>query len=123
MRTLLLVSLGGALGTAARYGVGLAMLRLFGPGLPWGTWAVNAVGCFLIGAALPAFAEPEAGRRLLLVVGFLGGFTTFSTFSADTYTLLVAGRTGWAVANAVGSVVVGLGAVWLGLTVGRFLSA
>ena len=117
MRSVLLVALGGALGARARYGLALASIRWLGPGLPAGTWAANAIGCFLIGLALPTLAGDRA--RLVAVVGFLGAFTTFSTYSADTLALWEAGRTGLAALNAVGSVAVGLAAVALGLTIGR----
>ena len=111
----LLVALGGALGATARYGVGLVALRW--PDLPAGTWIANAVGCLLIGLALPLVRDADA--RLVLLVGVLGSFTTFSTYSADTLLLWEVGKPGWAVANAVGSVVVGLACVWVGLMIGR----
>ena len=114
---LLLVALGGAAGAVARYGVGLAAVRLSASGVPAATWAVNALGCLAIGLALPLVTDDRA--RLALVVGVLGSFTTFSTFSADTVLLWEAGRRGLAVANAAGSVVVGVAFVALGLALGR----
>jgi CrcB protein len=107
------------LGALARYGVALAGLR-WGEGIPWGTWAANALGCLLIGVALPLVRGDDA--RLGLLVGFLGAFTTFSTYSADTILLWEAGRPGLAVANALGSVVVGLWLVGGGLGGGRQLA-
>jgi CrcB protein len=107
------------LGALARYGVALAGLR-WGEGIPWGTWAANALGCLLIGVALPLVRGDDA--RLGLLVGFLGAFTTFSTYSADTILLWEAGRPGLAVANALGSVVVGLLFVGVGLWAGRQLA-
>ena len=121
MKNVLLVALGGALGAVLRYGAGVVALRTAGPGVPWGTWAANAVGCLLIGVAIPLVRGD--GARLALVVGVLGAFTTFSTYSADTVLLWEAGRRGLAVANAAGSVVVGLACVGLGLAVGRAVSA
>ena len=115
----LLVALGGAVGAMARYGVGLAAERW--PGLPLGTWAANALGCLLIGLALPLVKDDSA--RLAILVGVLGSFTTFSTYSADTVVLWEAGRTGWAVANALGSVAVGAACVLAGLAAGRALAA
>lgn len=112
----LLVALGGALGAMARYGVGLAALR-WGHALPLATWVANALGCLLIGLAIPLVRGDAA--RLAVLVGVLGSFTTFSTYSADTVLLWEAGRPGWAVANAAGSVVVGLAFVGLGLALGR----
>jgi len=91
----LLVAVGGAIGSLLRYYVGLGSLRLTGPGFPWGTLIVNVVGCFIIGV----FAEMIMRRfnasvelRLLLITGFLGGFTTFSAFSLDAITLFERGE-------------------------------
>lgn len=116
----LLVAAGGAAGAAARYGVAVVATGWL-ERLPLGTWIVNALGCFLIGLALPLVATDRV--RLLAIVGFLGSFTTFSTYSADTLALWTAGRPGWAVANALGSVVVGLAFTGVGLAVGRSLAA
>jgi fluoride exporter len=91
----LLVAVGGAIGSLLRYYVGLGSVRLMGPGFPWGTLTVNVVGCFIIGV----FAEMIARRfnasvelRLLLITGFLGGFTTFSAFSLDAISLFERGE-------------------------------
>lgn len=121
MRSALLVALGGAVGAVARYGIDLAGARWAEAGWPVGTWVVNALGCLLIGLALPLVEAERA--RLVLLVGVLGSFTTFSTFSADTVVLWEAGRPGLAAANAAGSVVVGIAFVLLGLAVGRHLGA
>jgi len=80
--SLLCVALGGAAGSVARYLVSIAALALFGAGFPWGTLAVNVVGSAAIGVAAGLGLEGPA--RLLLVTGFLGGFTTFSAFSLET---------------------------------------
>lgn len=122
---LLLVAAGGAVGATARYGIGWLAVRLWGAGLPFGTWGVNLLGSFLIGLVVPvlvAKGRVAEGVRLALVVGFMGSFTTFSTFSLDTLALLENGRPWWALANAVGSVVLGLGCVALGFWVGRSLA-
>ncbi|MEM9996284.1 MAG: fluoride efflux transporter CrcB [Bacteroidota bacterium] len=118
---LFLVALGGAGGAAARYAVGVLALRWSSFGLPIGTWVANVAGCFLIGLALP-FVPGRDTLRLLGVVGFLGGFTTFSSFSAETLALMEAGRSGWALVNALGSVAVGLVAAWAGLALGRMVA-
>ena len=115
----LFVALGGAVGAVARYGIGLASARFAEAGVPVGTWVVNAVGCLLIGLAIPLVVDDRA--RLALVVGVLGSFTTFSTYSADTVGLWEAGRPALAAANAAGSVVVVIGCVALGLALGRAL--
>ncbi len=113
----LLVALGGATGAVARYGLGLAALRVAGPGLPVGTWAANVLGC--IGIGVMVALVPDDRTRLFVVTGVLGGFTTFSAFSAETVGLWVAGRPAWAAANALGSVAIGLAGVALGIWIGR----
>ncbi|MEM1053906.1 MAG: fluoride efflux transporter CrcB [Bacteroidota bacterium] len=118
MPTALLVALGGAAGALARWGVAEGMGRWLGATVPWGTWVANGLGCFLIGLALPILSA-EDPRRAFLVVGFLGAFTTFSTYSADTLALWDAGKAGLAVANAAGSVLVGLAACALGVALAR----
>ncbi|ACE91300.1 camphor resistance protein CrcB [Rhizobium phaseoli] len=120
-----LVALGGAIGSVLRYYVGQWALRLMGPAFPWGTLAVNVVGCFVIGV----FAELIARRfnasmelRLLLITGFLGGFTTFSAFSLDAISLFERGE---AVAGGIyiaASVGLSMAAVISGLAVMRALA-
>ena len=120
MPTPLLVALGGALGALARWGLAVGAARWLGEGAPWGTWAANVLGCFLIGLALPALSAADP-RRALAVVGFLGAFTTFSTYTAETLLLWESGRMGLAALNAAGSVLAGLAACGLGLALGRAL--
>ena len=117
MNAFLFVALGDALGANARYGLSLASVHLFGPNWPIGTWTANLLGCFLIGLAIPLVTVDRT--RLVLLMGFLGAFTTFSTYSAETISLWESGRVGLAAANAVGSVVLGLVAVAAGLAVAR----
>ncbi len=97
---LLLICLAGALGTAARYAAGGLAARWLGPDFPYGTLIVNVLGSFLIGvvqhAGLHALAIPET-LRLVLTVGVLGGFTTYSAFSYETLKLLDEGS--WAAAG------------------------
>ncbi|MCS6932962.1 MAG: CrcB family protein [Acetobacteraceae bacterium] len=105
-----LVMLGGALGSAARYGAGLVSVAWFGAAYPWSTLAVNILGSALIGIA--AGLGVEGGSRLLLVTGFLGGFTTFSAFSLETASLWE--RSPWLAAFYVaGSVGFGIAAFLL----------
>ncbi|MBR0652133.1 hypothetical protein GXW78_20930 [Roseomonas terrae] len=81
LTTIALVALGGAAGSVLRYLTSVLALDWLGPAFPWGTLAVNAIGSFVIGAV--AGADVEGQARLLLVAGFLGGFTTFSAFSLE----------------------------------------
>lgn len=113
------VALGGALGSVARYAAVSAVTRLATATLPWGTLLVNVTGSFVIGALAALVASD--GRplvvgdgRAFLLVGVLGGYTTFSAFSLETLALLRAGSIGAAVANVVGSVALCLLAVWAG---------
>ena len=98
LRSLLAISVGASLGAILRWVLGTACNALF-PTIPPGTWLANMLGGYLIGVALAVFAAhpglaPE--WRLLTITGFLGGLTTFSTFSAEVVTLLQQGRLGWA---------------------------
>jgi CrcB protein len=103
----LLVALGGAVGSAMRYGVSLAALAMLGAAFPWGTLTVNVLGSAAVGIAAGLGLEGQG--RLLLVTGFLGGFTTFSAFSLETGVLF--GRSPLlAVAYVVASVALGLAA-------------
>lgn len=113
---LVAVAAGGAAGSLARYGVGLWAGPHAAPGFPWATFAVNVAGCLLLGLVLAALPAAPAGPwRELLAVGFCGGFTTFSTFGAETVALLQARAYGVAAAYVALSVAVGLAAVAGGL--------
>ena len=116
MLKLLLVGLGGFAGSLARYGVSVLGAR-WTTGFPVGTLAVNLLGCLIVGGLVP-FLEgsppmPERAR-LLVVTGFLGGFTTFSAFGLETQALAQRGQPGMAALYVAASVGLGLGAVWLG---------
>jgi CrcB protein len=114
----LAVALGGAVGSVARYLVGIGSTKLFGLAFPWGTLIVNIVGSFLIGALAESFAlrwdAPQA-VRVFLTVGICGGFTTLSTFSLDTYVLIERGELWPAAAYVIGSIVLSVGALVAGL--------
>ena len=114
------IALGGAFGALARYGLDEWIGRRTGA-FPWGILVVNITGAFLIGVVTEAVGPRfEAGWvRPLLVTGFLGAYTTFSTLSLDTYRLLDRGEIDQALANMLGTVVLGLLAVWAGLRVGQ----
>jgi CrcB protein len=117
MTKLLFIALGGAAGSVARYLVAVQGQRLSQSMFPVGTLTVNVLGCLLIGLLGTLFAGPVIVReeyRLALLVGFLGGFTTFSTFGLETFSL-VSDREWWlASLNVLGSNVLGLAAVWVG---------
>lgn len=121
MLNILLVALGGGLGAASRYGVSLAIPARAGE-WPWATFAINVAGSLLIGALAGWLAmKGEAGEpwRLLLGVGVLGGFTTFSAYSLETMRLVE--RNDWlgATMYSLGSVIAGLAAVGLGLLIAK----
>ena len=118
MMNLLLVAMGGALGAVARYGVGLGAARLFGVAFPWGTLAVNIVGGLAMGLLAARVGPEQEALRLALGVGVLGGFTTFSAFSLETVRLMEH-QPGLAMLYVAASVVLSVGACWLGLSIGR----
>ncbi|GBD47501.1 fluoride efflux transporter CrcB [Methylopila sp. Yamaguchi] len=119
----LLVALGGAIGSLARYGVNLWTLRSFGPGFPWGTLTVNVVGGFVMGllAALLTLRGGSSEARLFLMTGVLGGFTTFSAFSLDAVSLWERGEGSAAAVYVIASVAVSIAALVGGLALGRAL--
>lgn len=117
-----LVALGGAVGAVLRHLTGLAALRLFGPGFPWGTLTVNIIGGFAMGllaATVARLGPPGEAWRLLLGTGVLGGFTTFSAFSLETALMIERGAVATAGAYAIGSVALAVGALCVGLAVAR----
>ncbi len=120
--TLLYLALAGGLGALARYG--LAGLIQRDSMFPWGTFAVNALGCFLFGALWSAMEHRlsiSTETRAIVLTGFLGAFTTFSTFMFETANLLRDSQWLAAIANVIGQNTLGLAAVILGMAVGRLL--
>ena len=117
----LVLSLGGALGVNARYGLGQLVGRWADPRFPWGTLVINVSGSFAIGflAIVLAHRWPHPLARLFLVTGFLGGYTTFSSFAYESLVLWEEGDRRLSVANAVGSVAAGLVTVALGAGLAR----
>lgn len=119
---LFMVGFGGMLGSVVRYGLSGLVYRLWTAGhFPWGTWVVNITGCFAIGILAAwhdgQYLSPE--WRLLVIVGFLGGFTTFSTLSLESVELLRSGQWGWAMLNTFGQVTAGLFSAYGGWILGR----
>ncbi len=121
----LVLSIGGALGVNARFWLGVLINRSTGGGssssFPWATVTINVTGSFAIGflAVILAHHWPHRLGRLLVVTGFLGGYTTFSSFTFESLQLWESGQKSLAAANTVGSVIGGLAAVVLGVAVGR----
>ena len=126
MRLVLLAALGGALGTMARYLTVAAATRVLGPDFPWGTFAVNIGGSLAIGALMAAIGQwwgGSADLRVLLVTGFLGGFTTFSAYSFDILQLIERRAMLEALLYAFGSVFFSLLAVAAGYSAIRALAS
>jgi CrcB protein len=122
IKILLLIS-GGALGTLARYSVSGVAHRWLGSSFPVGTLTVNLLGSFVIGV-LWGFFEREAispNIRTFLFIGFLGGFTTFSSFSLETLNLFRDGQTKWAILNVLANNVAGLLLVFAGFALARLV--
>jgi fluoride exporter len=114
-----MVMFGGAAGSLARYVVGTAIMTRLGARFPVGTLFINVSGSFLIGVLMTLFTErfePHPNWRFLLVVGFLGGYTTFSSFEWETLALMKEAGRWLGLFNVVGSVLFGYAAVWLGST-------
>lgn len=127
MTKVLLVAVGGAAGSVARYLVGAAALRWIGPGWPWGTMTVNIVGGFLMGLLTGWLALRAAGQqetlRVLLGVGVLGGFTTFSAFSLDAALMIERRAYGQAFSYTAASAIIALAALFAGLYLARRMFA
>jgi CrcB protein len=138
LRDIVLVFVGGGLGALVRYGIGLGAVALLGKGFPWGTLAANLVGCFLAGvigqrvlmlelggtAAAPPDPALAHWLRVAVMVGFLGGLTTFSAFGWDSVSRLVEKNSLQqllAVANIAANLVLGLLAVWAGMQLTKWL--
>ncbi|MFB1486694.1 MULTISPECIES: fluoride efflux transporter CrcB [unclassified Thiocapsa] len=124
MLNLIAIAAGGALGSLARYGMSSAVYAWLGRGFPWGTLAVNLLGSFLMGLLFVLLIErlswaPE--WRGAILIGFLGAFTTFSTFSIETLNLLEEGAMMAAFLNMVVSVWLCVLICWAGVILGRSL--
>lgn len=116
------VAMGGAAGAVMRWLMAGAVQRWAGTAFPWGTFAVNALGSFLLGFLFVWLIERSTASelvRLALTVGMLGAFTTFSTYSLESIRLLQEGALGMAAANVIGQVVVCLLLTWLGIQLAR----
>jgi len=124
---ILLIAAAGACGSVARYGLSGLVQRLAGPSWPLGTWTVNILGSLLFGVIWAMAMADERGimisaeARIIILAGFMGAFTTFSTLSFETAQMLRDGQWVLAGANAGGQVVLGLAAVFVGMAVGKLI--
>ncbi|MFN8233068.1 MAG: fluoride efflux transporter CrcB [Actinomycetota bacterium] len=122
MGTIVGVAAAGALGALARYGLGGLIAQRFPTLFPWDTLVINVSGSFVLGLLFVVLTERWNAPPMLrtaLTIGFLGAYTTFSTFSLETVRLLEDASYGLAMLNVGASLALGLGAAWLGLTLGR----
>ena len=121
--TTLFVAAGGAIGAALRYLTNVGVMRLLGPGFPFGTVAVNVLGSFLMGLLVVVLAA-KGGNKFapFLMTGVLGGFTTFSAFSLDAMTLWERGAILHAAFYVAGTVIVGIAALVAGMAFGRVIA-
>ncbi len=125
MYQLFLVMLGGAIGSGLRFLTNIAAIRLVGSGFPWGTFAVNVLGSFLMGLFVELLARrlnAPAELRLFVATGILGGFTTFSAFSLDFAVLAGRGDHVQAYVYVAASVLVSIAALFVGLWVAKCLA-
>ena len=120
----MLIGLAGLTGTLCRYWLSGLVARRYGEAFPWGTLAVNVAGCFLAGLLFFTLRERvDAGEtaRAVVLVGLLGGFTTFSSYGLQTFALLREGALGYALLNVAASNLLGLLMVWVGYALAKLL--
>ena len=120
MQKYLLIAVGGALGSIARYWVGSSIGARMGSRFPYGTLFVNLTACIIIGFSLTYLGrrvELSPAWRYLVPIGFIGAYSTFSTYEWETLTTLRSGAFALAALYAVGSLLLGLAATWLGMVV------
>lgn len=125
MYHLLLVAAGGAIGAGLRHLTNVAALRLLGPGFPWGTLAVNVVGCLIMGVFIELLGRRFGGSaelRLFVATGVLGGYTTFSAFSLDFAVLYERGALAQAFGYAAASVLLSIAALFVGLWLAKHVA-
>ena len=119
-----MIALGGAAGAIARYQVAALIQARIPAGFPWGTFIVNISGCLIMGVATILLTErlvTHPNWRFLIPIGFIGAYTTFSTFELETFRAVTEGSWLIGAANVVGSVLAGYVALWLGVVLTRAL--
>jgi CrcB protein len=117
IKNVILIGLGGALGSICRYAIALGTKKYFQLSFPMGTFIVNIIGCLLIGLLMGYFSKNnQDSLKLILITGFCGGFTTFSSFAAENIVLIQQNQIGTAVLYIMGSIILGLLVVWLGIS-------
>jgi CrcB protein len=124
MQNYLLVFAGGGLGAVARYWMSGLVYERLGTAFPYGTLLVNIVGCFLIGLLMSLLEDRflvYPSVRIFLTIGVLGGFTTFSSFSFETISLLQNGQVLYGTANIIVSIVTCVGGSWIGFSAGKLI--
>jgi len=120
-----IIGIGGAVGSILRYTTGQYIAKQFPHAIPTGTLLVNIIGCLLIGFLIGFFDKQQiinAHLKLLLITGFCGGFTTFSTFAAEIYNLITNNQIPQALLYIGLSVILGLLAVWAGLSISKLIA-
>lgn len=124
LNRLLLIGLAGFAGTLCRYGLSGLVARRFGETFPMGTLVVNIIGCLIAGFLIYPFNERfllNEVVRTTVMIGFLGGFTTFSSFGLQTFILFKDGEVAFGLANIMISNVLGLGCVWAGYSLSKLI--
>ena len=124
MESILLVALGGAIGSVTRYATSVWAAGRLGADFPYGTLIVNVVGCYIIGFFMVLVTERYIAQpywRLLVTTGFLGGLTTFSSFSYESFALAQEGSLDLAFYNVIANILIGFFATWLGFITARVI--
>jgi len=124
VQKLLLVALGGALGSVARYWIGVTVAGRMGTRFPWGTFVINITACAIIGFSMTWLGKrsgTSAAWRYLIPIGFVGGYSTFSTYEWEILSSLRSGAFIVAAAYSIGSLIAGLAATWCGALLAELL--
>jgi|SRR5690606_9748475 len=120
LKAILIVGLGGGIGSILRYLASVVSEKYFHSTFPWATFAVNIVGCLLVGMLWGYFAKKQfddSAVQLLFITGFCGGFTTFSAFALENVKMVQSGNTAGMLVYVLSSILIGLLAVWTGLAI------